>query len=317
MGIKNFSALLKWKAPNVKKTISIEKLKGKVIAVDAYWMIYTAITAIRASGKDFTNDKGEITSHIVVIIRRINTFLKHDILPVFVFDGPDNELKQMEIEKRQETKKKAIAQRKKAVSEKNTEVAKKLFKRTFTISEVEVESTKKLLTIMGIPWIQAPGEADIVCALLTLRGIAYGVCSDDSDMLAYGAKRLYPQFFKTIRQNEVTEIKLTDLLDELEMDKKQFVELAVLLGGPYYKPPKGVGLKTAYNKLHDGEDFNEIAGKDGIKIKKHYLATKKMDIKLKTPKLKPLDDIDLRKFLKKNSFQNSVIAELVYPSRRN
>ena len=38
---------------------------------------------------------------------------------------------------------------------------------------------------MGLPWMQAPFEADAQCAALCLYGKVYGVISEDRDVLAF------------------------------------------------------------------------------------------------------------------------------------
>lgn len=313
MGIKNFSAFLRWKAPNVKKTIPATELAGKTLGVDAYWMIYNGVIGIRATGRDFTNEKGEITSHLVVLIQRINIMLRHGITPVFVFDGPENEIKRPEIEKRSAAKEKVRERLKEAEGENNKELSKSLFRRSYTISGFEVRSAQKLLDLLGIPWIQAPGEADVVLAYLCQLKLTSGVISDDSDMLIHGATVLYPQFFQSIKKGKVNEIRLRDLRDALEMSQRQLVELAILMGTAYYNPPKGMGFKTAFNKLQS-TNFSELTkdSEDAKIAKKYYLkASYKIRKKYHIFELGELDIPHLRKFLQRNSFQKKTINTMI------
>jgi len=64
MGIK---CLLKFiNEEKIKK----ENFKNKKIAIDISILIYKVIISIRNSGADFTNQKGEITSHILGLFNK-------------------------------------------------------------------------------------------------------------------------------------------------------------------------------------------------------------------------------------------------------
>jgi flap endonuclease-1 len=308
MGIKNFSALLKWKAPDVKQMVSIHDLKGTVMGVDAHWVLYSAITGARAMGRDLTNEDGEITSHLSIITSRVMMMLKYGILPFFIYDGHDNEMKQEEIKKRKEAKEKVNKKRQKAINNEDDDLTKKLFKSIFSLSSVEIESSQKILDLLGIPWMTAPGEADIVLAYMTRTGMLDGVIADDSDILIHGAKALYPQFFKNIRKMCVPRIRLKDLRKSLDMNQEQLVELGVLMGSPYYTPPKGVGYKTAFNKLSSGEKFKDITDNDkkAKKAKKYFIEVPE-DLKIKKPKLSEFQKTRFEKYLRKNGFQSNTI----------
>jgi flap endonuclease-1 len=45
------------------------------------------------------------------------------------------------------------------------------------------EDAKKLLILMGIPVIEAPGEAEAQCAVIVRAEKAYGTVSEDMDSL--------------------------------------------------------------------------------------------------------------------------------------
>ena len=44
---------------------------------------------------------------------------------------------------------------------------------------------------MGIPYIDAPEEADSQCAWLVKNGYASGVLTEDMDILTFGSKKIY------------------------------------------------------------------------------------------------------------------------------
>jgi DNA excision repair protein ERCC-5 len=44
---------------------------------------------------------------------------------------------------------------------------------------------------MGIPYIEAPEEADSQCAWLVKNGFASSVLTEDMDILTFGANKIY------------------------------------------------------------------------------------------------------------------------------
>jgi flap endonuclease GEN len=54
-----------------------------------------------------------------------------------------------------------------------------------------LEQVAAILEAMGLPVIQAPGEAEATCAALCSAGIVDGVASFDGDTLLFGAETVY------------------------------------------------------------------------------------------------------------------------------
>lgn len=50
-----------------------------------------------------------------------------------------------------------------------------------------IDDAKKMLTLMGIPVIEASEEAEAQCCELVLKGNADAVASEDMDCLTFGA----------------------------------------------------------------------------------------------------------------------------------
>lgn len=47
---------------------------------------------------------------------------------------------------------------------------------------------------MGMPVIEAPGEAEAQCAIIVKHGLAYGTASEDMDSLTFGTNFLLRGF---------------------------------------------------------------------------------------------------------------------------
>ena len=116
MGIK---CLLKFimEFPELIKVVDRSTLKNKRVAVDISILIYRIIISVRSSGADFTNQKGEVTSHILGLFNKTMEFLSIGVIPVYVFDGKPPSIKFKTIESRKQIRKKALEKMELATTE--------------------------------------------------------------------------------------------------------------------------------------------------------------------------------------------------------
>jgi flap endonuclease-1 len=263
MGIKNFTKFIKKYAPNSIKLKNLKNLKNKIIAIDASFIIYRSITAIRATGQDLKNKKGYITSHLYSIFFKSIKFIKNGTTLIYVFDGCPPDLKIKNIKKRKQLKE---ISEKKIVD--NPDLLKKEFKKTFEIDDYIIKSTKRLLDHLGIQYIDAPGEADVMLAYLSHNNIVDGIYSDDADILAFSGSTLCTKFDK---MGNYCEIQLETILKESKINFDQFVIMCLLLGCDYCENIKKMGMKNAYNIIMKYKTFNDVFEKIDKKYYKCYL----------------------------------------------
>jgi hypothetical protein len=57
-------------------------------------------------------------------------------------------------------------------------------------SQEHNEDCKRLLTLMGVPVVEAPSEAEAQCAEMAKGGLVYGVATEDMDALTFATPRL-------------------------------------------------------------------------------------------------------------------------------
>ncbi|KAF4658816.1 Excision repair cross-complementing rodent repair deficiency, complementation group 5 [Perkinsus olseni] len=111
------------------------------------------------------------------------------------------------------------------------------------------EEIQLLLTAFGIPWVDAPCEAEAQCVALVQNGLADGVISDDSDTLMYGAdvvlRRLY---FDAMYVEMYSSNRMPDRLREQDA----MVSLAMLLGCDYTPGVLGIGAVNALEIIEAG-----------------------------------------------------------------
>jgi flap endonuclease-1 len=227
MGIK---CLLKFinEFPELIKTVDRNSLKNNKIAIDISILIYRIIISVRNSGADFTNQKGEVTSHILGLFNKTIELLSIGIIPVYVFDGKPPSIKYKTIEGRKQVRKKALEKMEQAVTEEDKI---KYFKRSSQISKEQWDQCRDLLDMMGIPYVNAPEEADSQCAYLAKNGLVDAVLTEDMDILTFGSTKIIRNI--TSHKIETSEIILQDLLNKLELTYEQFVEFCILLGTDY------------------------------------------------------------------------------------
>jgi flap endonuclease-1 len=227
MGIKN---LLKFLSdyPEVIKEKNPEDFHGKKIAIDISILMYQVVIAIRNSGSDLTNDKGEITSHILGLFNKTLSFLEKGIIPVYVFDGKPPQLKQKILDVRKQIRKKALE---KLSDAQNEEDKIKYLKRSVWISKDQMDQCRELLTLMGIPYIDAPEEADSELSYLCKENLVYAVLTEDMDILTFGSPRIIRNL--TSSKKIPLEIELYKVLKQLNFTYEQFIELCILFGCDY------------------------------------------------------------------------------------
>ena len=277
-----------------KKEISLKDLKNKTIAIDSMNILYQFLSSIRLrDGSPLRNSKGEITSTYNGIFYKNVYMLENDITPVWVFDGKPPELKTKTREERKKVKEKALDDYIKAKEEGNVEDMQKYAKRINYLEPKVVENSKKLLDLMGIPYINAPSEGEAQCSYMVKKGDAYAVVSQDYDALLYGAPRTVRNI--TASNKPVELIELDEVLGALNISLDNLIDMAILIGTDYNMGGiKGIGPKKALDIVKNNkmeEYIKDIDNYDVIKnIFKNPKITDDYDLKLKTPDIEGLKE---------------------------
>ncbi|KAJ9114954.1 Elongation of fatty acids protein 2 [Naganishia adeliensis] len=258
MGIKGKSAsgltaLLSENAPKAMKEHDIKTLFGRKVAIDASMSIYQFLIAVRQKdGTMLMNENGDVTSHLMGFFWRTLRMVDHGIKPAYVFDGKPPELKGGVLAKRFAARSAAAEAEEEAKETGTAEDIDKLARRQVKPTKAHNEECRRLLKLMGIPVIVAPGEAEAQCAELARGGKVYGAGSEDMDTLTFNAPVLLRHLtFSEAKKAPISEINLKQVLEELEMDMERFIELCLLLGCDYLEPAKGVGPKTALKLMRE------------------------------------------------------------------
>jgi flap endonuclease-1 len=185
--------------------------------------------------------------------------IEKDIKPIYVFDGKSSELKSDTQAKRREIRDEAEQIYKEALAEGDTEKARKFAMRSSKLSPEIIESSKKLLTLMGIPYVEAKGEGEAQAAYLVANGDAYAVASQDYDCLLFGAKRVVRNLAVNSNLGNLEYYELNRVLKELNISREELIDMGILIGTDFCEGLKGVGAKTALKLAHKGQLKEKIA----------------------------------------------------------
>lgn len=112
-----------------------------------------------------------------------------------------------------------------------------------TDTEQLVRDVKEMLNHFGVPYLEAPYEADSQCGYLNMHDLVDGVITEDSDVFLFGASCVYKYLFSSKTTPE--EYDMQEISTLLGLDRCKMVALAMLLGSDYTDGVYNVGIVTA------------------------------------------------------------------------
>lgn len=260
------------------------------------FMIQVKIEGQTGIQSNMTDQNGEVTSHLIGFFNRTINLLELGIKPVYVFDGKPPTLKAKELTKRKETKKKAMKESEEIMKKLNAEENadneeslesredsssgeeeatghedttgqeerkdlideyNKLSKRSVHITKEQIDDVKNMLTYMGIPYIDAPGEAEAQCAELTKGSKVFASATEDMDCLTFGTKVLLRNLTDS-RTKNVTEIHVDKILSILDITHEQFIDFCILCGCDYTNTISGIGPKRGLTLIREHKTIEQV-----------------------------------------------------------
>ena len=265
MGIKNLNSFLEKHAKLAITEQNLSRYKNKKVAIDTSIFLYK----FKYSGKFLES-----------FVNQVYHFSRFDITPIYVFDGAPPKEKQDVLDSRKEHKQKILQKVEELEEEinkltidqedlrKELEIQiKQTQRKCINITREDVDNLKKVFNIMGVKYIQANCEADLVCCKLFKNGEVDTCLSNDMDFLPSGCGILLRNYNNS---NKVLEYNLKYILQILNFTYEQFVDFCILCGCDYTcKIPK-LGSETAYKyiKAHGNiETVLELYCGEGKKFK--------------------------------------------------
>ncbi len=239
-----------------RKRVSLKYLSGRVVAVDALNALYQFLSIIRLpTGMPLRDHLGRITSHLSGLLYRTISLLEANILPIYVFDGKPPRFKHRELVERRRIKERFTKEWIQALIEGDLVKAFKKSVMTAHLTSSMIEEAKHLLSLMGIPWVQAPSEGEAQAAYMAIKGDVWATASQDYDSLLFGTPILvrnlgiesrlyYPKRGVFVKLNPEV-IVLSEVLRVLKINRRQLIDIALLIGTDYNEGVKGIGPRKA------------------------------------------------------------------------
>lgn len=242
--------------------VGFDGLKGRALGVDAFNWLYQFLSIIRQpDGTPLKDSKGRVTSHLNGLFYRTCKLIEEGIKPCYVFDGEPPEFKKV-IAERVARKAKARKAYIKARDKGDLERARSLASQTSRLTSEMINSSKKLLQVLGVPVIQAPSEGEAQVAFMTRQGDFWAAATQDYDVLLFGSPRVVRNLNATGRRGINPElIVLKEVLKSNSLSQKELIILGVLIGTDYNPGGvKGIGPKRGLKlvKEHGVDAWKEV-----------------------------------------------------------
>ncbi|KAI6650947.1 Flap endonuclease GEN-like protein 1-like [Oopsacas minuta] len=219
MGVHQLWQLL---APAGDK-VSLSSLKGQTIAIDLSSWIVESIQAFKRPNIP--------KPHLRNLFFRCIHLTRLGIKLVFVCDGDAPSLKKSALNKRY-GRAAAKLPRSRNKKEETTGVRRSLLR-------VHTNECMELLEYLGIPYVQAVGEAEALCALMNREKYVDAVLTEDSDAFLYGATVVLRGL--NIGDPDINMYSMEKISKVLKIGREDMIAMGVLLGCDFYTGVATIG----------------------------------------------------------------------------
>ena len=250
MGVKYLNSYLMRHCKRGIYPILLSTLTNKVVVVDTSIYLYK----YKAVDKLIPN-----------MSRLIELFQVNSITPIFIFDGKPKSNKKKALQQRQEQKNVAWKKYSSMTTSASVDVLQKLKNQFIRVSQVDSENVKQLMLTMNVQFIQAPHEADELCARFMLTKQADACISDDMDMLVHGCSHVIRDI--NLENQSANMYDLEAIVYSLGLSYDTFKQICVVSGTDYYNTVLNINdYFQLYKKfVYSGEEhFYEWLMKENI-----------------------------------------------------
>ncbi|XP_044070961.1 exonuclease 1 [Siniperca chuatsi] len=247
MGISGLLQFIK----DAAEPMNVKKYKGQTVAVDTYcWLHKGAFSCAEKLAKGEPTDQ-----YVWYCMKFVDMLLSFSVAPILVFDGRNLPSKR-EVEKARKERREANLQKgRQLLREGKVSAARDCFTRCVNITPAMAHNLIKTARARGVDCVVAPYEADAQLAYLTKSGLAQAVITEDSDLLAFGCKKV---ILKMDKEGNGLEIDQSNLgrcrsLGNVFTEEK-FRYMCILSGCDYLASLHGIGLGKACKLLRLAKD---------------------------------------------------------------
>ncbi|MGH0161033.1 UNVERIFIED_CONTAM: hypothetical protein FKN15_040366 [Acipenser sinensis] len=248
------------------ESVNVKKYKGQTVAVDTYcWLHKGAFSCAEKLAK------GEPThQYVSYCMKFVDMLLTSGVKPILIFDGCNLPSKK-EVEKSRRERRQANLQKgKQLLREGRLSEARECFTRCINVTPAMAHDVIKAARARGVDCVVAPYEADAQLAFLNKSGIAQVVITEDSDLLAFGCKKVLLKMDKFGNGLEIDQAclgKCKQLGDVFTEEKFRY--MCILSGCDYLASIPGIGLAKACKllKMANNPDIIMVIKKIGQYLK--------------------------------------------------
>ena len=284
MGLHAVSQFLKTKFSSLyhKEHLSLFAHETVYFDVASYIYKFTCVYGTH------TNEKVLSYKWFNSFFNLILAFRKNGVIVIPVFDGQAPEAKQREQQTRRDARQKQrvrIEAMRKAIEQYEVspnpecpvligalkgepmtvqsisnlrETMYKLERQISFVAPEELKFLQSLLSACGICWLQAPEEAEAYCCWFVKnhKGVS-AVASCDTDCIAHQADII---IFEVEAGGSIVYMNTSELLEAFDLDDKQIVDFAILVGCDYNAGSRvnGIGPVNALKLLQKHENIENI-----------------------------------------------------------
>lgn len=237
--------------------VPISEVEPGIVAVDFNNWIYRYLTVLVRYTDDavYTAADGTDVLNLLGIIKGIPKFFEHGLYPVFVFDGEVLEFKEDEMDRRRARKQAAEAELDEARAAGDLDRIRSLEAQTQHLTSVHLETSRELLDMLDIPFIDAPAEAEAQAAHLAREGTVQYVASEDYDTLLFGAPVTLRDFTGS---GNIERMHLEATLERHGISHESLIDIAILCGTDYNDGVHGIGPKTALEVIQEDASVEQV-----------------------------------------------------------
>uniref|UniRef100_A0A8D0HF44 Exonuclease 1 n=1 Tax=Sphenodon punctatus TaxID=8508 RepID=A0A8D0HF44_SPHPU len=262
MGIQGLLQFIK----DAAEPTHVKTYKGQVVAVDTYCWLHKGAYACAEKLA-----KGEPThQYVVFCMKLVDMLLSFGVKPILVFDGCTLPSKKGVEKARREKRQSNLLKGKQLLREGKLTEARECFGRSVNVTHAMAREVIKAARAQGVDCLVAPYEADAQLAYLNKIGIVQAIITEDSDLLAFGCKKVFLKIDKFGNGLEIDQARLGKCkqLGDIFTEEK-FRYMCILSGCDYLPSIHGIGLGKACKllKLSNNPDIIKVIKKIGQYLK--------------------------------------------------